>query len=86
MSKNDPLVGDQKIAAILQSLRGCCTPTIERKNFDCDKTTVKAVSQRETTSRSHNQPQRINGFTAPQGDYGDSQRTEAGDSQPEENR
>src|ERR1700685_79491 len=83
MSEHYPLVGDQKITAILEALRWSGAPAIKGKNFDRDKAAVKEVSQRVAASRCRNQPQCINGFAAPQSDHGNSHRAEGGDGQPE---
>ena len=69
MSEDDPLVGDQKVAAIFQALGGSRAEGIEGKNLRGDEFAVKAVSEGVAAGRGGNQPQRVDGLSAVNGDH-----------------
>ena len=75
MAKNYPLVGRQKVAAILETFCRGCACSIEDKHCGSNKLAVKAISQRITAKCRHYKPQGIDRFASMQCQYSKSSST-----------
>ncbi len=69
VSENYPLVGNEKIAAILKALGRSGTPRIDGENLGSDEGTIKTVSESEAAGRCGHQPESIDGLSSTNGDH-----------------
>ena len=76
MAEDDPLVGDQKVAAVFQAFGGSGAQGIESENLRRDELAVEAVSEGVAAGRGHDQPQRVDRFAAVHCDHADRGRSE----------
>ena len=86
VAKDYPLVGDEEIATILQSLRGRGSLGVQSEDFGCDETAVETIAEGVTASRCHDEPQGINWFAAAERDHSDRQSAEHDNGAPSEKR
>ncbi len=83
MSEDHPLVGDQEIAAVFQSLGRRRAQRIDRKNLRGDESAVEPVPQRVATSRGRDQPESVDRLSTMQRNHPQSQRAQQRDTSPQ---
>src|ERR1035441_2511533 len=84
-SEDDPFVGGNEIAAILQTLRGSSAQRVEGQHFGGNETAVKAVAHSVGAEGGNDQPERVDLFAAMKCDGGQRQSAEQADRDPKEN-
>jgi len=62
MTKHDPAMGRNEVAAIGEAFCRCGSRAIEHQHFGCDESAVEAVPQRIDTDGSDDQPQAVDRF------------------------
>src|SRR6202049_5386995 len=85
MSKDHPFVCRHEIAAIIEAFRRSRTFRVEDEYFGRHKTAVKAISQRITANRRHNQPHGVDLLTAMQSNGRNRHRAGEGKQRPDKN-
>ena len=83
VSEDDPLVGRNEVAAVIETLRRRSAQRIERQQFGRDKTAVEAVSDGVGGDGGYDQPQGVDLLAAMQRDRGESKGSEQADGDPE---
>src|ERR1051326_2515283 len=68
MSEKPPLVGRDKIAAVVETFRGRSPRVIQGQQFRGDESGVQPVSHQVTADRSNHKPRRADRFSAVQSD------------------
>ena len=71
MSEDDPLVGDEEVAAVFQAFRGRGAEGIDSKYLGGDELAVEAISEGVAAGCRCHQPQGINRLLAMNGDDSD---------------
>jgi hypothetical protein len=84
MTKDNPFVGGFKIVAITQAFGGGSTIFAQSENAGGDEFAVEAVGNQVYASGGNDDPKRVNGFTALQGDSRQATGAGQGDSQPDQ--
>ncbi len=85
VSENDPLVGGNEVAAVVETLGGRGAQGIERQHFGRNETAVEAISDGVGGNGGDDQPEGVDLLAAMQCDGGQRQRSEEADGNPEKN-
>ena len=85
VSEDDPLIGGNEVAAVVETFGGSSAQRIERQHFRRNKTAVETIADSVGRHGSHDQPEGIDLFAAMQGDGGQRKRTQQADGNPEKN-
>ncbi len=85
VSEDDPLVGGNEVAAVIETLRRSSAQGIKRQHFGGNETAVKAISDGVGGNGGDDQPQGVDLLTAMQCDGGQRQRSQQADGNPENN-
>jgi hypothetical protein len=71
MSEDNPLVGDEKVSAVLEALGRSGAKGVNRKDFGGDEFAVEAISESVAAGCGDDQPECVDRFSAMDGDHAD---------------
>src|SRR3984957_2682038 len=86
MSEYHPLIGDQKVATVFQSLGGCGALAIQGQNSCRDKFAVETVSDGVAAGGRHDKPQSVDWFATVQSHRPYGHGAECGNGSPNKKR